>query len=134
MVAVLFLIGQGLESPNVVDALLDVDSTPRKPQYRIAPEVPLVLQSCKFEGLRFMCSTDARQALLAHLEMECRSYKLQSAIFHEALLSCSLVENDDSGLKSKTRKKAASHVPLMSRPTEPSYEERCTKLNSRAEE
>ncbi|KAH7848414.1 hypothetical protein Vadar_002445 [Vaccinium darrowii] len=134
MVAVLFFIGQGLESPNVVDALLDVDSTPRKPQYRIAPEVPLVLQSCKFEGLRFMCSTDARQALHAHLEMECRSYKLQSAIFHEALLSCSLVENDDSVLNSKTRKKAASHVPLMSRPTEPSYEERCTKLNSRAEE
>ncbi|XP_058218446.1 uncharacterized protein LOC131329365 isoform X2 [Rhododendron vialii] len=134
MVAVLFLIGQGLESPNVVDALLDVDRTPRKPQYRIAPEIPLVLQSCKFEGLRFMCSSDARQALHAHLEMECRSYKLQSAIFHEALLSCSLVENDDSVLTGKTRKKAASHVPLMSRPTEPSYEERCIKLNSRAEE
>ncbi|KAE9457478.1 hypothetical protein C3L33_10628, partial [Rhododendron williamsianum] len=93
MVAVLFLIGQGLESPNVVDALLDVDRTPRKPQYRIAPEIPLVLQSCKFEGLRFMCSSDARQALHAHLEMECRSYKLLSAIFHDALLSCSLVEN-----------------------------------------
>ncbi|KAG5544706.1 hypothetical protein RHGRI_017227 [Rhododendron griersonianum] len=145
MVAVLFLIGQGLESPNVVDALLDVDRTPRKPQYRIAPEIPLVLQSCKFEGLRFMCSlalyvlrsflcVDARQALHAHLEMECRSYKLLSAIFHDALLSCSLVENDDSVLNSKTRKKAASHVPLMSRPTEPSYEERCIKLNSRAEE
>ncbi|XP_052621049.1 uncharacterized protein LOC122194785 [Lactuca sativa] len=57
MVAVLFLIGQGLESPDVVDALLDVKKTPRKPQYKMAPEIPLVLRSCKFEGLNFMCSS-----------------------------------------------------------------------------
>ncbi|PSS00025.1 TRNA pseudouridine(38/39) synthase [Actinidia chinensis var. chinensis] len=134
MVAALFLIGQGLESPNVIDALLDIVRTPRKPQYIMAPEIPLVLQSCNFEGLEFMCSSDARQALHAHLEMECRSYKLQAAIFHEALLSCSHVENGDSMLINKTKKKAASYVPLMFRPTEPSYEERRIKLNSRAQE
>ncbi|XP_057469979.1 uncharacterized protein LOC130758964 isoform X2 [Actinidia eriantha] len=134
MVAALFLIGQGLESPNVIDALLDIVRTPRKPQYIMAPEIPLVLQSCNFEGLEFMCSSDARQALHAHLEMECRSYKLQAAIFHEALLSCSHVENGDSMLINKTKKKAASYVPLMSRPTEPSYEERRIKLNSGAQE
>lgn len=36
---------------------------------------------------------DARQALQLHFEKECRNYKLQTAIFHEALLSCSLIEN-----------------------------------------
>ncbi|CAL5414824.1 unnamed protein product [Camellia sinensis] len=132
MVAVLFLIGQGLESPNVIDTLLDIDMMPRKPQYIMAPEIPLVLLSCEFEGLRFICSSDARKALHAHLEMECRTYKLQAAIFHEALLSCSLIENDDSILNNKTKNKVASYVPLMSRPTEPSYEERRVKLNSGA--
>ncbi|XP_052189501.1 uncharacterized protein LOC127799479 [Diospyros lotus] len=133
MVAVLFMIGQGLESPNVIDTLLDIERTPRKPQYIMAPEIPLVLQSCEFEGLRFMCSSDARQALHKHLKMECQTYKLQAAIFLEALLSCSLVDNDDSMLNEKRRNKVAvSHVPLMSRPTEPSYAERRIKLNSGA--
>ncbi|KAA8537977.1 hypothetical protein F0562_027442 [Nyssa sinensis] len=129
MVAVLFLIGQGLESPNVIDALLDIDRTPRKPQYMIAPEIPLVLRSCEFEDLKFMFSSDARQALHMHLEKECRTYKLQAAIFHEALLSCSIIENDEISLNNGTKKKSASYVPLVARPTEPSYAERRIKLN-----
>ncbi|KAL6962576.1 tRNA pseudouridine(38,39) synthase [Sarracenia purpurea var. burkii] len=133
MVAVLFLIGQGLESPKVIEELLDIGRTPRKPQYIIAPEIPLVLESCEFEGLRFRCSSDARQALHSHLLTECRSYRLQATIFNEALLSCSLVENDDGVLSNKAKKKEAFHVPLLSRPTEPSYEERCIKLNSGAQ-
>ncbi|XP_052624339.1 uncharacterized protein LOC111875980 isoform X1 [Lactuca sativa] len=127
MVAVLFLIGQGLESPDVVDALLDVKKTPRKPQYKMAPEIPLVLRSCEFEGLNFMCSSDSRRALQLHLEKECQTYKLQAAIFHQALLNLSTIQ-DDVSITSKTKKKVSSHVPLMSRPTEPSYNERRAKL------
>ncbi|GCC44646.1 hypothetical protein chiPu_0028575, partial [Chiloscyllium punctatum] len=37
MAAVLLLIGQGLEEPEVIDQLLDVDKNPRKPQYRSVP-------------------------------------------------------------------------------------------------
>ncbi|KAJ1424950.1 Pseudouridine synthase I, TruA [Sesbania bispinosa] len=88
MVAVLFLVGKGLESPNVVDMLLDTNWTPRKPQYIMASEVPLVLQSCEFEDIKFMCSSDAGESLRVHLVNECQTYQLQAAIFHEALLSC----------------------------------------------
>lgn len=42
---------------QIIDLLLDVERTPRKPQYKMAPEIPLVLQSCEFEGLRFICSS-----------------------------------------------------------------------------
>lgn len=34
MMAVLLLIGQQLEAPEVIDQLLDVNKHPRKPQYR----------------------------------------------------------------------------------------------------
>ncbi|XP_057775881.1 uncharacterized protein LOC130994809 isoform X3 [Salvia miltiorrhiza] len=128
MVAILFLIGQGLESSNVIDELLDTERTSRKPQYKMAPEIPLVLQSCEFDGLKFKCSSDARQALRAHLEKECRSYKLEAAIFHEGLLSCSTTFSDSTQLNITTKKKGPTHIPLMSRPTEPSYEERRAKL------
>ncbi|KAM1242506.1 hypothetical protein ACFX2G_034850 [Malus domestica] len=135
MVAVLFLIGQGDESPDVVDALLDTSRTPRKPQYTMAPEIPLVLQSCEFEGLKFTCSSDAGQALRVHLAKECQSYHLQAAIFHEALRSCLPIEKgaeNQSSLENRTIKKKCAHVPLVSRPTEPSYDERRAKLNSKA--
>ncbi|OMO98761.1 Pseudouridine synthase I, TruA [Corchorus olitorius] len=118
MVAVLFMIGQGLESVDVIDALLDTQKTPRKPQYAMAPEIPLVLQSCEFEDVKFICSSDSGQALRIHLDNECRAYQLQSAIYREAVRSCLPLANEQNLLNKGTIKKVASHVPLLSRPTE----------------
>ncbi|TYK04459.1 tRNA pseudouridine(38/39) synthase isoform X1 [Cucumis melo var. makuwa] len=116
MVAVVFMVGQGLEDPDVVDILLDPLRTPRKPQYVMASENPLVLHSCEFEGVKFRCSSDAGEALQLHLSNEIRTYKLQAAIFKEALLSC--LPNDGSSSDNRKLKKKNSHVALLSRPTE----------------
>ncbi|KAF9603976.1 hypothetical protein IFM89_039330 [Coptis chinensis] len=129
MVAVLFMTGHGLEVPDVIDELLDINKTPRKPQYVMAPELPLILQSCEFEGLKFNCSPDAGQSLHEHLKNEIRYYRLQAAIFQEGLLSCSSTTNGQIPLNHI--KKKAAHIPLMSRPTEPSYEERKAKKEGR---
>ncbi|ROV97776.1 hypothetical protein VMCG_07404 [Cytospora schulzeri] len=48
MVAVLFLVGQGLESPTVVADLLDPAKHPRRPAYVLAEDTPLVLWDCLF--------------------------------------------------------------------------------------
>lgn len=48
MVSILFLIGQGLESPSLIDTLLSPHLTPRKPQYEMADDAPLVLWDCLF--------------------------------------------------------------------------------------
>ncbi|KAI1108663.1 pseudouridine synthase [Nemania sp. NC0429] len=48
MVAVLFVVGQGLEDASVVDRLLDVAAEPRRPAYVMAHETPLVLWDCVF--------------------------------------------------------------------------------------
>lgn len=48
MVAVLFLVGQGLEAPGVVAALLDAARHPRRPNYVLADDAPLVLWDCIF--------------------------------------------------------------------------------------
>ncbi|KAI0513117.1 pseudouridine synthase [Xylaria bambusicola] len=48
MVSVLFSVGQGLEDPSVIDALLDIDAEPRRPAYVLANETPLVLWNCLF--------------------------------------------------------------------------------------
>ncbi|OQD76143.1 hypothetical protein PENDEC_c005G02733 [Penicillium decumbens] len=48
MVAILFLVGQGLESPSIVAELLDIEKNPRKPSYEMASDAPLVLWDCIF--------------------------------------------------------------------------------------
>ncbi|XP_013199182.1 tRNA pseudouridine(38/39) synthase [Amyelois transitella] len=48
IMAVLLLVGQGLESPDIVKELLDVDTHPRKPQYSMALDIPLNLFHCSY--------------------------------------------------------------------------------------
>ncbi|KAJ4422837.1 pseudouridine synthase deg1 [Gnomoniopsis sp. IMI 355080] len=48
MVAVLFLVGQGLEKPSIVSELLDAVKNPRRPNYVLADDAPLVLWDCIF--------------------------------------------------------------------------------------
>ena len=48
MVAILFLVGQGLEKPSIVRELLDVEKNPRRPTYEMATDTPLVLWDCIF--------------------------------------------------------------------------------------
>lgn len=48
MVAILFLIGQGLEKPSLVKELLDIQRTPGRPMYEMASDAPLVLWDCIF--------------------------------------------------------------------------------------
>lgn len=48
LVAILFLVGQGLEPPSLVSDLLDVTKTPSRPKYEMASDAPLVLWNCAF--------------------------------------------------------------------------------------
>ncbi|KAI9680426.1 MAG: hypothetical protein M1822_007184 [Bathelium mastoideum] len=46
IMAVLFLVGQGLEPPSIVAEMLDTVKTPCKPLYEMADDLPLVLADC----------------------------------------------------------------------------------------
>lgn len=48
MVAILFHIGQGFESPELVSELLDIKKHSQKPMYEMADSTPLVLWDCIF--------------------------------------------------------------------------------------
>ena len=66
MVAVLQLVGQGLEEPAVVARLLDVAVTPCKPIYALASEAPLLLYACNFPGLVLNRPPQAHEAARQH--------------------------------------------------------------------
>ncbi|EEQ40134.1 hypothetical protein CLUG_04262 [Clavispora lusitaniae ATCC 42720] len=58
MVAVLFSVGQKLESPSIVDDLLNVSKFPSKPIYEMANDVPLVLYDCVFPEMEWLTSAN----------------------------------------------------------------------------
>ncbi|KAK8224247.1 pseudouridine synthase [Phyllosticta paracitricarpa] len=51
LIAVLFLVGQGLEKPTIVKELLDIETNPTKPKYEMAADAPLVLWDCLFPNI-----------------------------------------------------------------------------------
>lgn len=48
LAAIVFLVGQGLESPTLISQLLDISANPTKPKYEMATDAPLVLWDCIF--------------------------------------------------------------------------------------
>jgi tRNA pseudouridine38/39 synthase len=61
IVAVLFLVGQGLEPPSLVTSLLDIESNPTRPKYEMASDAPLVLWDCIFPHADEVQSSDERE-------------------------------------------------------------------------
>ncbi|CAG5156520.1 uncharacterized protein ALTATR162_LOCUS4317 [Alternaria atra] len=61
LVAILFLIGQGLESPSLVPHLLDINANPQRPKYEMASDAPLVLWDCIFPHASEVRSTEERE-------------------------------------------------------------------------
>jgi tRNA pseudouridine38/39 synthase len=61
IVAILFLIGQRLESPDIVPQLLDISTNPTRPKYEMASDAPLVLWDCIFPAAEEVQSSEERE-------------------------------------------------------------------------
>ncbi|CAG8635519.1 5418_t:CDS:1 [Dentiscutata erythropus] len=58
MMAILFLVGQKLEEPSIINDLLDIKKTPAKPIYNMASELPLVLYDCQYDDVKWCYGRD----------------------------------------------------------------------------
>ena len=54
MSSVLFLIGSGKESPQIIKDLLDLEKYPKKPNYPMAPDYALILEDCEYDKVEFV--------------------------------------------------------------------------------
>lgn len=58
MMAVLFMIGKGLEEPTIVTQLINLTENEGRPTYLMAPELPLCLVHCEYsENLQWITET-----------------------------------------------------------------------------
>ncbi|KAL6754015.1 pseudouridine synthase [Haematococcus lacustris] len=143
MVAVLLMVGQGLEQPGVVASLLDVTATPCKPNYTMAPEEPLILYACAYKELHFHRSARTLAANSSLLQSLVGKHLVAAAMASSILqrIECDTADaanmtqagggapRPQSGAPAAAKKGA--HVPLMRRPREQSIEERANKLGVR---
>ncbi|XP_068023383.1 tRNA pseudouridine(38/39) synthase isoform X2 [Melanerpes formicivorus] len=104
MMAILFLVGQGAESPEVIDELLDVEKNPRKPQYSMAVEFPLVLYNCEFENLQWLYDRDVQEFNVTHLQQLWASQAVKTQVLRDMLqgLEAAPVPADNSPGSSTT--------------------------------
>ncbi|CAK9195218.1 unnamed protein product [Sphagnum troendelagicum] len=124
MAAVLFMVGYGHEAPAVVAEMLDVHKYVRKPQYLMAPELPLVLVSCGFQGVLFKSHPGSFQLLRLAFVFETKMVVL---LTRGCNLFCMPSEND---LTTEVSKKMA-HVPLSNRLTQLYIMCKCTGPKSK---
>ncbi|KAM6238352.1 tRNA pseudouridine(38/39) synthase [Porphyrio hochstetteri] len=85
MMAILFLVGQGMEKPEIIDELLDVEKNPQKPQYSMAVEFPLVLHDCEFEDLQWLYDREVQELNITHLEQLWASHAVKTQVLRNML-------------------------------------------------
>ncbi|NXW44851.1 PUS3 synthase, partial [Nyctiprogne leucopyga] len=85
MMAILFLIGQKMESPEIIDELLDVEKNPQKPQYSMAVEFPLVLYDCEFENLRWFYDREVQEFNVTHLQQLWANHAVKTQVLRNML-------------------------------------------------
>ncbi|XP_041829979.1 tRNA pseudouridine(38/39) synthase [Melanotaenia boesemani] len=125
MMAVLLLIGQKLEAPNIIEQLLDVEKNPRKPQYSMAVDYPLVLYDCHFEGLIWQQDSEEMNHVLSSLQQ----HWTQSAVRAHLLNGMIQGLEDRGGVSSNhcwlvEGSRQRNYRPLLERPC-------CESLESR---
>ncbi|EQC38810.1 hypothetical protein SDRG_03769 [Saprolegnia diclina VS20] len=85
MAAVLFLVGRGLEAPSIVTTLLDIEATPRKPQYEMASELPLVLHDCKYDQMHMTFTPGVLNRVYCDIEEQWEAASLRTAMLKNEL-------------------------------------------------
>lgn len=85
IVSVLFMIGRGLEKPEVVQELLDIQKYPGKPSYPLADERPLVLHDCAYPNVQFGYTVQNLWAVTCHQEQRWEDLVLAAARIRTSL-------------------------------------------------
>ncbi|CAG8501242.1 2447_t:CDS:2 [Paraglomus occultum] len=87
MMGILFLIGQELESPSIIQSLFDISTIPSRPAYEMASELPLILYGCEFNGLDWKYSPNTIDRLYHHMYQQFYGYFTKSMIASTILKS-----------------------------------------------
>jgi len=64
VMAILLMVGEGLEEESVIPELLDVEKHPCRPAYGMASDIPLNLDSAHYDGIEWKCDPASTELVL----------------------------------------------------------------------
>eukprot|EP00892_Ulva_mutabilis_P012765 jgi/Ulvmu1/9861/UM057_0015.1 len=118
--AVLLMVGRGHERPDIVHELLDINRQPRKPQYDLAPEAPLILLGGEFDGLPpLRLSRLAASMLAKRVDAITRDHAARLAVLREVW-----GEVEGAARAAGDSVQREKHRPLLGRVTDQPLSER----------
>lgn len=93
MMSILYLVGKGIEEPEIVLDLFDLQKYPKKPSYELASEIPLVLWHCAYNNIAFSNEPDTKSLRHFYEMVQDRLSRgvVTLTMLQELLLGC---END----------------------------------------
>ncbi|ESO91369.1 hypothetical protein LOTGIDRAFT_105384 [Lottia gigantea] len=142
IVGVLILVGQGKEDPSIIDELLDIEKHPRKPQYNMASYIPLVLFDCQYEDVEWIYSEESHINNIKHLQDMWSQNSIKTTMIKRMLDSLGEKQIQNSSGTIPCPKlpiqsnwlidiKDSKHIPLLTRPTSESLEEKVKSAKMR---
>ncbi|CAE7584422.1 PUS3, partial [Symbiodinium microadriaticum] len=93
IMALLFLVGERKESPDIISKLLDIDTLPSRPEYSMSPDLPLVLHESGFDCLTFQYQPSVLWTLTGHYEERLFVMDDIVALWEEHFLAAARVKN-----------------------------------------
>ncbi|KAF4087476.1 hypothetical protein AMELA_G00071210 [Ameiurus melas] len=127
MMAVLLLIGQKLEAQEIINQLLDVANNPRKPQYSMAVDYPLVLYECHFDGLSWISEPEEEIHVLGSLLQHWTQTAVKAQVLHGMIHGLRSTDTDEAQIMQcclMEGSRPRNYRPLLERPC-------CESLESR---
>ncbi|KAJ8320174.1 hypothetical protein KUTeg_001761 [Tegillarca granosa] len=87
IVSILFMIGQGKETPEIIEELLNVEKHPRKPQYTMSSEIPLVLYDAEFgdDVVEWIYEADWHEENIRHLQQMWAQHSVRATMIKRML-------------------------------------------------
>ncbi|CDS35905.1 trna pseudouridine synthase 3 [Echinococcus multilocularis] len=136
--SLLIAIGRGLESPNVIDALLDVQKMPGKPQYQMAEAEPLLFFEPEFQEMDWQTSLAAQEDVLRSMQKLWTKCTIRAQIVGVMLEAVEKMFPDsfqNNYFAAISREALFSVAPkrksILERPTDEALEEKIQKLEAK---
>nr|CAG4640959.1 EOG090X083V [Eulimnadia texana] len=133
IVAVLFMVGQGKEKPEVITELLDIEKNPRKPQYSMASELPLNLFECRYDDVEWIHDAESLKFVVSEFQAIWTENSIKATMLRAVLENLERTTELKFGMKINSQAKTLmqgvepkTYQPLLQR-------QKCQSLEHRIE-
>jgi len=128
IMAVLFMIGEGLEDPNVITELLDINKHPCRPAYGMASDLPLNLFSAHYDGIKWECNPVSTEFCIKSIQKLWTHHSVKATMVRSLLkeieLASGLSAVGQLDIITTGRRREKSYTKLLDLPLCPSLEDK----------